>query len=208
MPIRPFVPVSEERKLQLRHELGIDACTRVLLCVGRLSLEKGHVDLIRAYPRMCELARELSLRLVLVGAGPERGRLEELCRSLKIADAVTLTGQKDDINPYYSIADVFLLPSLSEGCPNVLLEAMAAGVPVIATAVGGIPEVVKHGRDAILVNTHDRDGLASATVQMLRDQQLRDRLVSFAREVVALKTPQAYFQSIASVLSQACACHV
>jgi glycosyltransferase involved in cell wall biosynthesis len=141
----------------------------------------------------------------LVGAGPERGRLEELCRSLNLTDAVILAGHKDDIDPYYGIADVFLLPSVSEGCPNVLLEAMAAGVPVVATAVGGVPEVVKHGRDAILVNAHDRAGLASATAQILRDHQLRDRLISFARGIVAQKTPEAYFRSIVSVFSQACA---
>ena len=87
----------------------------------------------------------------------------------------------------------------------MLLEAMAAGVPVVATAVGGIPEVVKSGRDAILVKKHDWAGLASATAQVLRDQQLRDRLVSFAREIVSRKTPEAYFKSIVSVFSQACA---
>lgn len=204
MPIRPFLAVSETRKSELRYKLGFDARTRVLLCVGRLSQEKGHADLLHAYARIRELADEPSLRLVLVGAGPELHRLEGLCRSLKLTDSVVLTGQQDDLNPYYGIADVFLLPSLSEGCPNVLLEAMAAGVPVVATAAGGIPEIVKHGRDAILVNTHDQVALASATVQILRNPQLRGRLVSFAREVVGHKTPKAYFESVVSVFSQAC----
>jgi glycosyltransferase involved in cell wall biosynthesis len=205
MPIRPFAPVSEERKSKLRHQLGFDAQTRVLLCVGRLSREKGHADLVRAFPKMREFAGDSPLRLVLVGEGPERLRIEELCRSMNLTDVVLLPGQQDDINPYYSIADVFLLPSRSEGCPNVLLEAMAAGVPVVATAVGGVPEVVKSGRDAILVKKHDCAGLVFATAQILRDQRLRDRLVSFAREIVAQKTPEAYFQSIASVFNQACA---
>jgi glycosyltransferase involved in cell wall biosynthesis len=86
-----------------------------------------------------------------------------------------------------------------------LLEAMAAGVPIVATAVGGIPEVATSGKDAILVKKHDRAGLASATAQLLRDRELRDRLVSFAGEIVARKTPEAYFKSIASVFNQACA---
>jgi glycosyltransferase involved in cell wall biosynthesis len=205
MPIRPFVPVTEKQKTELRNRLGFDDGTRVLLCVGRLSHEKGHADLVRAFPKMRELAGDMRLRLVLVGEGPERPRIEELCRSLNLSDVVTLAGQQDDINPFYGIADVFLLPSLSEGCPNVLLEAMAAGVPVVATAVGGVPEVATSGVDAILVKKHDGASLASATIDILKDQRLRDRLVSFAREIVLRKSPEAYFKSVASVFSQACA---
>jgi glycosyltransferase involved in cell wall biosynthesis len=204
MPIRPFAPVSEQQKSELRHRIGFDDRTRVLLCVGRLSHEKGHADLIRAFPKMRELAGDSSLRLVLVGEGPERPRIEDLCRALHLTDVVTLAGQQDDINPYYGIADVFLLPSLSEGCPNVLLEAMAAGVPVVATAVGGVPEVVTSGRDAILVKKHDTAGMAAATAELLSNQRLRDRLISFAREIVLQKSPEAYFKSITSVFGKAC----
>ena len=103
------------------HRPGFNDRTRVLLCVGRLSKEKGHADLVRAFAKIRELAGDPQLRLVLVGEGPERPRIEELCRSLDLTDAVTLPGQQDDIDPYYGIADVFLLPSHSEGCPNVLL---------------------------------------------------------------------------------------
>jgi glycosyltransferase involved in cell wall biosynthesis len=205
MPIRPFAPVSEHRKSKLRHELGFDDQTRVLLCVGRLSREKGHADLVRAFPKVRELAGDSPLRLVFVGEGPERPRIEGLCRSLNLTDVVIFAGQQDDIDPYYGIADVFLLPSLSEGCPNVLLEAMAAGVPVVATAVGGVPEVATNGRDAILVEKNDTEGLAFATAEILKDRQLRDRLVSYAREVVSRKTPETYFKSVASVFSQTCA---
>jgi glycosyltransferase involved in cell wall biosynthesis len=205
MPIRPFNPVSEKRKSELRQKLGFNDRARVLLSVGRLSHEKGHADLIRAFPKMRELAGDSPLRLVLVGEGPERPRIEEHCRALNLTDAVTLAGQQDDINPYYGIADVFLLPSLSEGCPNVLLEAMAAGVPVVATDVGGIPEVVTGGRDAILVKKRDLAGLASATAQILKDQRFRDRLVSNAREIISRKSPEVYFKSITSVFSRACA---
>jgi glycosyltransferase involved in cell wall biosynthesis len=205
MSIRPFAPVSEKQKSELRHRLGFDDRTRVLLCVGRLSHEKGHGDLVRAFPKMLELAGDSRLHLVFVGEGPERRRIEELCRSFGLTDLVTLTGQQDDINPYYGIADVFLLPSLIEGCPNVLLEAMAAGVPVVATAVGGVPEVATSGRDAILVKKHDGAALAFATAELLKDQRLRERLVSNAREIVLRKSPEAYFRSITSIFSQVCA---
>jgi len=205
MPIRPFAPVPEKQKSGLRRQLGLDDATRVLLSVGRLSREKGHADLIQAFPKMMELAGNSPLRLIIVGEGSERPRIEELCRNLRLTDVVILAGQQDDINPYYSTADVFVLPSHSEGCPNVLLEAMAAGVPVVATDVGGIPEVVTNGRDAILVKKHDQAGLASATGKILQDRDLRDRLVSSAREIVARNTPEAYFKSMTSVFTQACA---
>jgi glycosyltransferase involved in cell wall biosynthesis len=204
MPIRPFVPASEKQRTQLRQQLGLDAQTRVLLCVGRLSQEKGHADLIRAFPKMRALAGESRFHLVLVGEGPERQRIEELCRKLCLTNFITLAGQQADVNPYYSIADVFVLPSHSEGCPNVLLEAMAAGIPVVATAVGGIPEVVTNGREAILVKKCDHAALASATAQLLRDRQFGERMVTFAHEIVARKTPEEYFKSIAAVFSHAC----
>jgi glycosyltransferase involved in cell wall biosynthesis len=86
-----------------------------------------------------------------------------------------------------------------------LLEAMAAGVPVVATAAGGVPELATSGRDAILVKKHDPAGLASAAVELLKNRELRDRLVLCAREIVSRKTPEAYFRSIATVFSQACA---
>lgn len=204
MPIRPFPPVSGTRKVELRRELGIDDRTRVLLSVGRLSREKGHVDLVRAVSRIRKIAGDMRFRLILVGEGPERPRIEKLRRNMELADVITLTGHQSDINPYYAIADVFLLPSLSEGCPNVLLEAMAAGVPVVATAVGGVPEIVTNGKDAILVEKHDGVGIALAAVELLRDEPLRDRLISNAREIVSRKSPEAYFRSIVSIFRRAC----
>ena len=203
MPIRPFEPVPKERTCGLRRKLGLDSRTRVLLSVGRLSQEKGHLDLVRALPKIRELAGSVPLHLVLVGEGPERVKIDELCHSLDLADAVTLAGQQDDVNPYYAIADVFVLPSHNEGSPNVLLEAMSAGVPVVATAVGGVPEILSSGRDALLVKKHDIDGLASAIVRLLGDQILRDHLVPMARDIVSRKTPEAYFQSMTSVFESA-----
>ncbi|MGH9680488.1 MAG: glycosyltransferase family 4 protein [Candidatus Acidiferrales bacterium] len=202
MPIRPFEPASAQQKAELRQRLKIDDSMRVLLCVGRLSREKGHADLIRALPKIRELSGNLALRLILVGEGPERAPIENLCRGLALTDVVKLAGQQESVNAYYGIADVFVLPSHSEGCPNVLLEAMAAGVPVVASNVGGIPEVVTNGKEAILVKTQDPAGLASATAWLLQDHTLRDRLVSSAREVIARKTPEAYFKSIARIFGQ------
>ena len=203
MPIRPSEPCSHERASDLRRKLGLDNRTRVLVSIGRLSQEKGHANLVRALPKMMELIGRTPFRCVLVGDGPERARIERLSRSLGMTSSVTLTGEQDDVNPYYAIADVFALPSQSEGSPNVLLEAMAAGVPVVATATGGIPELTRNGRDALLVKRGDIAGLASATVRLLYDPCLRDRLTRSAREIVSRETPEAYFRSIVSIFQKA-----
>ncbi len=125
MPIRPFAPVSAEQIAQLRNQLSLDPATRVLLAIGRLSEEKGYVELVRAFVRLREQKSLGPLRLVLVGEGPERARIEKLAQQFGLGDAVILTGQQDVVASYFAIADVFVLSSHTEGSPNVLLEAMA-----------------------------------------------------------------------------------
>jgi glycosyltransferase involved in cell wall biosynthesis len=204
MPVRPSAAVPEETKTGLRRELRLEDRTRVILSIGRLSREKGHRDLVRAFIKMVEVAGDPPLHLILVGEGPERERIEHLCRSLELTKSVTLVGQRADVSPYYGVADVFVLPSLTEGCPNVLLEALSAGVPVVATKVGGVPEIVTDGKDALLVKRGDIPALASAAVQMLQDERLRNQLISCGREIISKKSPAAYFMSIAAVFSLSC----
>jgi glycosyltransferase involved in cell wall biosynthesis len=204
MPIRTAAAVTERQKTELRRELGLAEGARVLLCVGRLSREKGHADLIRALPALRERAGRAPIRVVLVGEGPERARIERLCRRLQLAEMVTLAGQQHDVNPYYAIADVFVLPSHSEGCPNALLEAMAAGVAVVATDAGGISEIVTDSDSALLVKPSSAADLAKAAARLLEDCELRRRLVCAAREIASQKTPEAFFRGIAAVFQEAC----
>jgi glycosyltransferase involved in cell wall biosynthesis len=203
MPVRAIPPVAQERRLALRRELGVGPQALVLLCVARLSREKGHADLLRAFAVMKEMAPELPLRLVLLGEGPERNRIARLCRELQLTEQLVLAGHQTDVNSYYAIANVLVLPSLSEGCPNVLLEAMAAGVPVVATAVGGIPDIVENGQNALLVKARDVRGLAVATIRVLREQRLLDRLTAGGRQIVGRNTPQRYFESLLTIFDQA-----
>lgn len=203
MPSLPFGHVTTDRKLELRRQLGLDDRTRILLSVGRLSREKGHADLIRALPQLRQLTGSTPVRLVVVGEGPERSSLEELRDTLGLNRHVALVGQQNDPSPYYAIADVFVLPSHSEGSPNVLLEAMAAGVPVVATAVGGVPEIATDGKDSLLVKKGEPAALAAAAAQLLGDEVLCRSLVSEARKVAARKSPDDYYRSIVSVLTEA-----
>ena len=161
----------------VRRELGFQPGERILVAIGRMSREKGHTDLLAAFHRLRQ--RIPHARLVLVGDGPERGRLQEIA-----GEAVLFTGQVRDATPYYAAADVMVLPSLTEGSPNVLLEAMAAGIPVVATAVGGTPEIATDGEDALLVPPRRPDALEAAIERVLESPQLCSQLVANARATV------------------------
>jgi len=161
----------------IRAGLGIEPDERVLLAIGRMSLEKRHIDLIEAYHQLRRQNRRV--RLILVGDGPERGRLEA-----SAGEGVIFTGQIQDTAQYYAVSDLMVLPSLTEGSPNVLLEAMAAGVPSVATRVGGIPEIITDGENAVLTPPSDPAALARAIGELLDDPDRRARLVANARRAI------------------------
>jgi len=200
MPTRRFEPTSGELVTSLRRRLGLSEETTVLLAVGRLSREKGQADLLHAFRKLCN-THSGPLRLIVVGEGPERPRLHQLARDLRLVDRVHLEGQQDEVRPYYGLADIFVLPSHSEGTPNVILEAMAAGLPVVATSVGGVPEMTSGGA-ALLINKGDTEGLAQALRDLLRDRHLRTRLIEAGRMVLERNTPENYFRALTSVFCE------
>ena len=135
----------------VRRSLGISPEEYVVLAAGRLSREKGHSDLVTAFKYLTKQQPDTPICLVLAGDGPERHRIEAMTKSLDGNHRVLLPGHVSDLRGYYAMADLMVLPSHTEGSPNVLLEAMAAGLPIVATKVGGVPEIVCHGQSAILV---------------------------------------------------------
>jgi len=159
-----------------------DSARRVILSVGRLSREKGHIDLISAMALLKSADRDS--KLILVGDGPERVALEQAVDRFDLFDRVTFTGQVNDVRPYYKMADVVALPSYSEGSPNVVLEAMAAGVPIVATKVGGVPEILQDGANSLLVAPHDPRAMAKALSCVLTDHSLSARLADNASRTV------------------------
>lgn len=201
MPASP-VHVQPEQAHDLRRRLGIGPGERVLLSVGRLSKEKGHADLLRVFYELQRKMEGAGLKLVIVGDGPERRRLEELAGRLGIRGVLVLAGQQDDVVPFYSLADLVLLTSHSEGSPNVLLEAMSSGLPVVATRVGGIPELVRHEQDALLAEKGDIEGLAAAARRLLSDEDLRRRLGENARRAAARHTPEAFYRAMLQYLEE------
>lgn len=140
----------------------------LLVQIGRLSHEKGHLDLLAALASL----RALRWHLVIVGEGPERNAIERAVASLGLQDRVTLAGHQNDVRPYLAMARIFVMPSHSEGSPNAMLEAMSAGVPVVASAVGGIPELVLDGYSALLGPARDPGHLASRLERLLGDPAL------------------------------------
>jgi colanic acid/amylovoran biosynthesis glycosyltransferase len=155
-----------------------------ILCVAALSRRKGHAVLLDALALLHE--RGTPARLTLVGDGPERPRLEAQAEQLGLGDAVRFTGPvaNDAVPGYYARADVFCLPSFAEGLPTVLMEAMAAGLPVVATNVNGTAELVEDGVSGRVVAPARADLLADALEPLLGDPRLRERIGRAARERV------------------------
>ena len=198
--IRPQPKPAAGEVTELRRRFGIAADERVALSVGRLSNEKAHADLIEAFKILRATNPDLHCSLLLVGDGPERRGLEEAARASGQNDRITFAGQVSDVFPFYAVADVFVLPSHSEGSPNVLLEAMAAEIPIVATAVGGVPEIVADEESALLVPPKNPPALAAAIARVLQDSALAQRLTKVASAVVAREhSPEAYARSLISL---------
>ena len=157
--------------LQMRSSLGIPSDALLMGCIGRLHPQKGLTDLLLA---TAELKRKMPpIRLLLVGDGELRESLDRQSHDLGLSDTVIFAGLRTDVPDILATMDLFVLPSLWEGMPNVVLEAMAAGLPVVATAVGGTPELVVDGETGLLVPPGDPRALALSSERLLRDPALR-----------------------------------
>ena len=155
---------------------------KLVVALSRLSYEKGIDVLIDSAATLRQT--HPSVRIVVVGDGPDRGVLEEWIRQRGVGDVVKLTGFREDTWPVLSAADLVCLPSKSEGMPNVLLEAMAASRPIVATTVGGIPEAVTHGHNGVLVPPERPEALAAAIGRVLDDPSWAGRMGREARRTV------------------------
>ena len=194
--VKPFVAPPLEQVRRVQHSLGLQD-EAVILAVGRLSYEKGIADLLRAAAVLRNTKGVPNFRLVLVGDGPEREALARLASRLGIEGKLTMAGFQRDTKPYYSIATLMAVSSHTEGSPNVVLEAMAAGLPIAATAVGGIPEILEEGLTGLMVPPRNPDAMASAILRILTDPEMRLRLGAAARlRAESNFTPEVYKRSL------------
>jgi glycosyltransferase involved in cell wall biosynthesis len=143
-----------------------------IACVGRLIFNKGPQFLIEAAPEVLQAHPEAEF--VLVGDGPLRARLEERARELRIGHRVDFLGSRSDVAAILQGCDVLVRPSLLEGMPLAVLEAMACGLPVVATPVAGTSELVRDGENGLLVRPADPGALAGAILRLMEDEPLRE----------------------------------
>jgi glycosyltransferase involved in cell wall biosynthesis len=166
---KPRLPVTE-----VRRQLGIPERAPLLGALGNLRPEKDLGTFLHAARRIrTQLA---DARFLLIGDGPERGRLEQLTADLGLSDAAHFLGDRKDIPDLLAALDLLIVSSKTESFPNVILEAMAVGRPVVATRVGGTPEVIEDGRTGFLVPPGNSDALAERAVSLLRNPSLRQEI--------------------------------
>lgn len=178
-----FRPMPDEGT-RLKTKLLGDPSRRVVLYVGRLSPVKDLPTLLRAFRILASLRDDVVL--VVIGSGVDEERCRRLAQELGISDRVLFLGfiPHERLPAYYNMADVYVLPSLSEEWSNTIMEAMACGVPVVATAVGANPWLVKDGETGFLVPPKRPRALARAIMALLNDKVLARRIADKAREVV------------------------
>jgi glycosyltransferase involved in cell wall biosynthesis len=166
-------PAPETRE-RARRMMGIPAERFTVGWIGRMTGVKRTDDIVLAMKRL--LDRGVDACLCLVGDGPDREATEQLAHDLGIVDRCLFLGYQDDVAPFYAAFDALVLPSANEGTPVSAIEALAGGRPVVATSVGGVPDVVRDGVDGFLVEPGDVDGIADRLGQLAADPELARRM--------------------------------
>lgn len=170
-----FIPLHNTQKQPLRAELGLPSNGMLVIYLGRLSDEKRLDQLLGIWPQIRGAFPDV--QLLIVGTGPEEARLRQMS-----VPGVQFTGPVNDTARYLQAADLFVLPSATEGLSNSLLEALSTGLPVLATSVGGTPDVISHDVNGYLIPPDDRDALKTGLMTLLADESLRTRLGKQGRQ--------------------------
>jgi glycosyltransferase involved in cell wall biosynthesis len=173
---------QQEACCTLPEEYGMEPGSQLVGVVARLEPEKGHPTLLEAWPRVLRAVPDAYL--LIVGEGSRREALEAQARELRIAHRVVFTGRRDDVPAVTAALDVAVLPSYREAQGVSVLEAMALSRPVVASNVGGIPEMIEDGVTGLLVPPHDAETLAGAITRLLRDHPYADTLARAGHDLV------------------------
>ena len=198
------VAEAPARTAEVRRELGVPEGHALVLNVAHLADHKGQRYLVAAAPEI--VARRPATTIVIAGDGELRGELEAQARELGVADRVLFPGFRQDVPQLLKAADVFVMPSHMEGLGTSVLDAMAAGVPVVGTEAGGMPEMIQDGVTGLLCPVRDPAALARATLRLLEDRELAGRLAGraatlvrerFSREAMVAGTVAVYQRLLA-----------
>ncbi|HKY54944.1 MAG TPA: glycosyltransferase family 4 protein [Anaerolineales bacterium] len=159
-----------------RKDLGLNEDDIFLLSIGRLTYQKGHEFLIQAMSKV--VSRFPNAKAGICGDGPLRPQLEAQIREARLSNHVKLLGAWEDISPLLASAEIFILPSRWEGLSRALMEAMAAGLPVIASKVDGIKDLITDGMNGLLVPSEDAEALAKSILQLIDNAEMRKRIAA------------------------------
>ena len=181
------VALTDGHRVERRRSLGIEPDQFVVGWTGRMVDVKRTEHALLAFRELRESG--VDARLCLVGDGPERHRLERRAHELGIMRQTLFVGFQRDVAPYYEAFDVLVLPSANEGTPVSAIEALAAGKPVVATRVGGVPDVVRDGEDGLLTDPESIRDLTAALTRFAHDPELRRRMGAAGRERVLKRYP-------------------
>ena len=197
---------TNQEKKRIRHELFQSKNGQIILSIAALHPRKGLKYLLKAFAEVVHNFKDL--KLVIVGEGPEQKELEKLSKNLGIDNKVVLLGYQQIISQLLKSSDLFVLPSIKEAFGLVLLEAMAVGVPIVATEVGGIPEIIQNHKNGELVEAANSKDLAEKIQELLKNTALREKLAfiglhevkKFSVEQMAKKTQEVYDKVLHSSL--------
>jgi len=178
----PAAGNSEPRRKWSDFGLRFESEHEVIATIGRLDPQKGYGCLLRAFRQV--VGQREQARLLMIGAGPQDRELRALAEALGVAEKVIFAGERADAPVLAALARLYVQPSLFEGTPNALMEAMVAGVPSVATEVDGVPEIVTHGVSGWLVLPNDPAALADAVLGALRDTQRAKTVGRRGREMM------------------------
>jgi len=178
-------PFSDQEKKELKNKLGIKEGEKVIITTSRLEPKNGVIDLVKGFA-LLKNEIDSPLKLLILGEGGERGKIERAIKDNNLEESVILTGFVDqgEVPKYLSISDVFIRPSLSEGLGNSFLEAMAASLPVIATPVGGIPDFLIDEVNGLFCQPGNPQSIADSLLRMFSDPRLSERVIQNGRAMV------------------------
>jgi len=174
-----FRPVNVQKKENIKSQLSLSS-QNIVTFVGRLVQRKGIDILLKSWPKV--LKKFPNSHLIIIGSGPNEKSFKILSKVINCENSVSFKGNIDNIIPYLQCSDIFVLPSRSEGLSNALLEAMATGLPVIATNIGGTLDIIKNGYNGIIVKKEDPKQLSEAIIKILKDKDLAEILRKNARK--------------------------
>jgi glycosyltransferase involved in cell wall biosynthesis len=175
-------PQARWTRVSFEERFGLDGAAPVVGMAAQFIARKGHAVLIDAVPRVLE--HFPAARFLLFGRGPLQDSIEERIRRRGLTEAVRLPGFQDDLPAFVGCFDVLVHPAYDEGLGIILLQASAAGVPIVSSPVGGIPEIVEDGRNGLLVPPGNTDALADALIRLLDSRELRRRMGEAGRDIV------------------------